>query len=102
MFKTRKNSIKHGKTVTIYIDYEIEKSVKISSYSTLENCLFGAFKLTKHVNVDRYEYSGYRIGFGRKAFYSIGNEVKRNVIIFEVDMSSSPHIDNKERHFNSW
>ena len=27
--------------------------------------------------------------------YSIGDEIGRNVIIFGVDMSSSPHIDNK-------
>ena len=38
------------------------------------------------------------IGFGRKGFYSIGDEVGRNVIIFGVDMSSSPHIDNKEKY----
>ena len=75
----------------------MERSVNISSYLTLENCLFGAVKLTKHVDVDQYKYSGYGIGFDRKGSYSIGNEVGRNVIIFGVDMSSSPHIDNKKK-----
>ena len=68
----------------------------------MEDCLFGAVKLTKHVDVDLYKYSGYGIGFDRKRSYSIGNEVIRNVIIFGVDMSSSPHIDNKKKDFNSW
>ena len=34
---------------------------------------------------------------------SVGNGVGRNVIIFGVDVSSSPHIDNKKKkYFNSW
>ena len=77
----------HGKIVNIYTVYEIEKSVNISSYPTLENCLFGAVKLTKHVDVGQYKYLGYGIGFDRKGFYSIGNEIGRNIIIFGVDMS---------------
>ena len=87
----------HGKRVNIYIVYEIERSVNISSYSTLENCLFGAVELTKHVDVDLYKYSGYGTGFDRKGSYLIGDEVGRNVIIFGVDMSSSLHIGNKKK-----
>ena len=37
------------------------------------------------------------MGFDRKGSNSIGNEVGRNVIIFGIDMSSSLHIDNKEK-----
>ena len=59
--------------------------------------MFGAVKLTKHVDVDKYKYSGYGIGFDRKEFFSIGDEIGRNVIIFGVDMSSSLHIDNKKK-----
>ena len=44
-----------------------------------------------------YKYSGCVITFDRKASYSIGDEVARNVIIFGVDMSSSSHIDNKKK-----
>ena len=43
----------HGKIVNIYIVYKIEKSVNISSYQTLGNGLFGAVKLTKHIDVDQ-------------------------------------------------
>ena len=33
-----------GKIVTIYIVYDIYKSINIIDYPTLENCLFGAVK----------------------------------------------------------
>ena len=42
----------HEKIVNIYIVYELEKSVNVSNYPTLENCLFGAVKVTKHADVD--------------------------------------------------
>ena len=65
--KQEKITFNHGKIVNIYIAYEKEKSVNINSYPTIENCLFGAVKVTKHNNdVDLYKYSGYSIGFGRK------------------------------------
>ena len=37
------------------------------------------------------------MAFNRKGSYSMGDEIGRNVIIFGVDISSSPHIDNKEK-----
>ena len=84
--------------VNIYIVYEISKSININNYPTLEYCLFGAVKLIKHADNDQYKYSGYGIRFNRKGSSSIGNEVGRNVIIFGVDMSSSPHFDNKKKY----
>ena len=50
--KQEKITFNHGKIVNIYIVYEIQKSVNISSYPTLENCLFGEVKLTKHLDID--------------------------------------------------
>ena len=95
--KQEKITFNHGKIVKIYIVYEIEKSVDITSYPTAENCLFGVVKLTKHIDVDQCKYSGYGIGFDRKGSYSIGDEIGKNVIIFGVDMSSSTKIDNKKK-----
>ena len=43
--KQEKITYTHGKIVNIYIVYEIEKSINISSYPTLENSLFGAVKI---------------------------------------------------------
>ena len=59
--------------------------------------MFCAVKLAKHVDVDLYKYSGYGIGFDRKRYYLIYNEIGRNIIIFGVDVSSSPHNDNKKK-----
>ena len=88
--------------MNIYILYEINKTFKSSSYPMLENCLFGAVKLIKYVDVDLYKCSGHNIRFNRKGFFSIGDEFGRNVILFGVDLSSSSYEDNKKKIFNSW
>ena len=76
---------------------EINKNFKRSRYPTLENCLFGAVKLTKHCDIDKYKYSRYGMGFNRTGFFSLGEEIGKTCIIFEVDMSSFQHIDNKKK-----
>ena len=43
----------------------------MSSYPTLVNCLFGSVKLTKHVDIGQYKYSGHGIGFDRKDFFQL-------------------------------
>ena len=77
-----KITFKQVKIVNIYVAYEIEESIKITSYPTLKNCLFGSVKLTKNIDVDHFKYSGCGIRFHRKRSYSIDNEVGRNVITF--------------------
>ena len=47
----------HGKEVNIYIVYEKNKNFNISSYSALENCLFGVVSLTTNDDIDKYKYS---------------------------------------------
>ena len=59
----------HGKIVNIYIFSEISKNFNISSYSTLENCLFGAVNLTKHADIDNYKHSGYGINLIEKELF---------------------------------
>ena len=68
--KQEEITFNHEKIVNIYIVYETERSINISSYPALEDCLFGAVKLTKHVYVGQYKYSGHGIGFERKGSYS--------------------------------
>ena len=63
--KQYKITYDHGKIVNIYIVYGISKYYDISSYPTLENCLIGAVNLTKNVDIDKYKFSGYAIGFDR-------------------------------------
>ena len=88
----------HKKVVNIYIVYEISKSINISDYPILENCLFGPVSLTKNADIDRHRYSGYGIGFVRHGTFSFpSNGLGRNVITFGVDMSSSTKIDNRKK-----
>ena len=94
--KQDKITYTHGRTVNIHIVYEIDKNYNISSYPTLENCLFGAVSLTKNNDIDKYKYSGYGIGFDKKGKFSVGHGLGRNCIIFGVDMGSSIHVDNKK------
>ena len=88
-----------GKIVKIYTVYEInKKDSTTSSDPTLENCLFGAVTLTENVNIDKYGYSGYGIGFDRRSSFSFpGGGFDQNVLSFGADMSSSAHIDNKKK-----
>ena len=89
----------YGTIVNIYIVYEISKNYNISSYPTLENCLFGAVSLTKHVDIDQYKYSGYGIEFDKKGEFSSGSSgFGKNVIIFGADMSSSVHANNRTKN----
>ena len=69
--KQDKITYTHRKIANIYTSYEIRKSINISDYPTLENCLFGAVRLTKNADIDRYGYPGYGSVFDRhKSFIS--------------------------------
>ena len=88
----------HKKVENICIVYELSASSRNDNDPTLKNCLFGGFTLTKNADIEKYKYSGYGIGFDRRSSYSLpGGGYGQNVLIFGADMSSSPHIDNKEK-----
>ena len=86
--KQDKVAFNRGKIVNIYIVYEWSMFL-VGSTFTLENCLFGALSFTKNADIDQYKYSGYGIGFHRKGFFSIGNEVGRNVICSRYEFIST-------------
>ena len=94
--KQDKITFTHGKTVNIYIVYEINLSNYLHSNDpTLGNYLLGAVKLVK----DADKYSGSGIGFDMKGTFSFPTgRFGRNWIIFEADMNSSPHVDNKKKY----
>ena len=86
----------YDKIINIYIAYDLQSNLSHNPDFTLENCLFGAFKITKNTDVDKYKYSGYGIGFdGRGVFTHPAGIFGNSAIIFGVDISSSVHIDNK-------
>ena len=60
--------------------------------------MFGAIKLTKNGDIDKYEYSGYGIGFDSKGTFSHPNGTTDvNVIIFGAGLCSSVHAKNKTK-----
>ena len=63
---------------------------KQSDNFTLQSSLFGAIKLIKNADFDKYKYSDYGIGFDLHGSFSLvnGNEFGKNAIIFGADMSS--------------
>ena len=81
----------HKKAVNIYIEYEIN----LWSYTWAS--LFGAVKLTKNTDTDKYPYLGYCVGFDGRGLFLLsgGSGFGKNVIIFGAYGSSSVHIDNK-------
>ena len=103
VYNNQKLHILIKKIVNIYVVYELGASNSNDNDPTLKNCLFGGVTLTKNTDIDKYGYSGYGIGFDRRSTFSFpGGEFGQNVVIFGVDMSSSPHIDNKKKDINSW
>ena len=82
----------------MYIVYEINLWDRgYDDYPALENSFFGAVKLVKNANIDKYKYSEYGIGFDRNGTFSVGNGFGKNVIIFGVDMDSPAHVDNNKK-----
>ena len=57
--------------------------------------------MTKNVDIDKYKYSGYGIGFDRHGSFSFpGTGLGRNVIMFGVDMSSTKIYNIKKKYFD--
>ena len=76
------------------MNYELDLDTEF----TLKDWLFGDVKITKNADPDKYSYSGHGVGFDSRSYFSIRNfDWGKNVVIFEIDMSSSVHIDNKNK-----
>ena len=73
LLKQDKITFSHVTIVNIYTACEITKNNPVNGYTTLEHCLFGAIKLTKNPDIDKYKYSGYGIVFDRKGKFSFYN-----------------------------
>ena len=53
--RQNKITLTHAKTVNIYIVYERRVSDSNNNYPTLENILFGAVKIVKNADFDKYK-----------------------------------------------
>ena len=80
----------HGPIVNIYTVYELIPFTTSKQNATLEHGLFGAAKLTKSTDIDKYKYSEYGIGFdSRGTFSHPSGGFGKNVIVFGADMGKS-------------
>ena len=59
--------------------------------------MYGAVKLVKNADIDKYKYSGYGTGFDRNGTYFNRQWIGKNVTTFGVDMDSSVHADSKKK-----
>ena len=97
--KQNKITYTHKAIENIYIVYELGVSGYFNNDPTAKNSLFGAVRLTKNADIEKYHYSGYGIGFDRRSSFSFqGGGFGQNVIIFGADMRSSIHIDNEKKN----
>ena len=89
--------------VNLFIVYELDTSSRdLTTDFSLEDCLFGAVKLTKNADPAKHLSNGYGFGFDlRSEFSSPDGSTSENVIISGFDMNSSVHIDNKKSYINS-
>ena len=71
-------------------------------YYLRTRCIVKRFKhrfCTKNDDLDKYNHSGYGIGFdSRSQFLWTDGSVGKNIIIFGVDNSSSVHIDGRNKN----
>ena len=83
------------KIVDIYIVCDLDSNLN-NFDPALENCLFGAIKITKNSNMSKSKYSHYGIGFdsGGTFLHPTGS-FDNNAIIFGADISSSTHAKNR-------
>ena len=78
----------HGKIVNIYVVHEISSTYTSQSSFILKNSLFGAVKITKNADINKYKYSGYGISFDSKgSFPHADGTYGVNVIIYGADLS---------------
>ena len=60
--------------------------------------MFGAVKLTKKADLDKYKYSRYDAGFDLRSELPWKDGSVGSVIIFEVDNNSSVHNDGRNKN----
>ena len=86
------------------MDRKINFSTNFSVFSNIFHCLFGTVKFVNNIDLDKYEGSGYGIGFYSRSNFSLSNgEFSKNVIIMlGVVNSSSVHVDNRQKNLGFW
>ena len=80
-----KNNISIPKKVInlCYISYMLGPQLgNLNTDFTLSNCLFGSVKLSKNVDLDKYKYIGYGIGFDSRSECSLIEGTMEKMLLF--------------------
>ena len=86
------------KVINLYSSYILIPWLRNLNTDFTYNYLFGLVELTKNADPDKSNYSDYgKIFYSRSEFSFTDGSVGKNVIIFWADMSSSVHIDNRNK-----
>ena len=89
-----------SKIVNVYIVNDLDASPRNPTNNfKFKSCLFGATNIVKNSDKKKYVYSGYGTKFDSASSWSFDNDFARNVIIFDVDNSSSILSDNRKNNF---
>ena len=84
----------------LYIVYQLNKWPRNPSNNfPVKICLFGTVKLVRNRVKSKFTYNVREIAFDGKGLWSFGNELARDVVVFDFDNSSSSHTDNKKITF---
>ena len=101
LIKQDKITFDNRKIVNTCIVYDIDSNLN-NFDPTLENILFGAFKITKNSDIYKYKYSAYGIGFDARGTFSFARgSFAQNVTVFGAYMSISVHANNRTKNILS-
>ena len=95
--KQDKITFSHGKTVNIYIVYDLKSNLN-NFDPTLKNCLFGGIKLAKNTALINMNTQAMKLNLIQKGnFLHSSGTTGVNMILFGANMSSSVHANNKTK-----
>ena len=84
--------------VNLYIFCELNMWPQdLNAEFTLKDCLFGNVRITKNTDSNKYSCSGCGIRFDSHSLILLPHDWGKNAIIFGADMSSSVHVNNKNK-----
>ena len=74
------------KIVNVYIVFDSAAWPRNSINNfKFKSCLFGETSMVKNSHKEKHAYSGYKITFNSRDWWSFGKDSARNVIVFGVD-----------------
>ena len=97
--KQNKITLNHGKTINIYIAYDLKSPLNYNVNITFENCLSRAAKLTENTEINKENILDMVLDLMEKRTFSHprGGGFGYDAIILGWDLSSSLHVDNKKK-----